>query len=74
MEANEPPLDMRGTRLSIPYCVKLMSNDVKPAYSDVFSIRYCTHLCSEMKGYQPIMIERNLHGCIGFLSSCHRSI
>ena len=36
MEANEPPLDMRGTRLTILYCVKLMSNDVKPAYSNVF--------------------------------------
>ena len=35
VEANELPLDMR-TRLSLQYCVKLMSNEVKPAYSAVF--------------------------------------
>ena len=33
MEANEPPLDMRRTRLSLQYGVKLMSNEVSPAYS-----------------------------------------
>ena len=36
MEANEPPLDMRRTRLSLQYGVKLMSNEVNPAYSAVF--------------------------------------
>ena len=36
VEANEPPLDMRRTRLSLQYCVKLMSNEVNPAYSAVF--------------------------------------
>ena len=34
VEANEPPLDMRRTRLSLQYGVKLMSNEVNPAYSD----------------------------------------
>ena len=32
VEANEPPFDMR-TRLTLQYCVKLMSNEVSPAYS-----------------------------------------
>ena len=32
----EPPLDMRWTRLSLQFCVKLMSNEVNPAYSAVF--------------------------------------
>ena len=36
VEANEPPLDMRRTRLSLQYGVKLMSNEVNPAYSAVF--------------------------------------
>ena len=44
VEADEPPLDMRRTRLSLQYGVKLMSNEVNPAYSAVFSIRYCSHL------------------------------
>ena len=33
---NEPPLDMRRTCLSLQYCIKLMSNEVNPAYSAVF--------------------------------------
>ena len=36
MEANEPPLDMRRTRLSLQYCVKLMSNEINPGYSAGF--------------------------------------
>ena len=36
VKANEPPLDMRSTRLSLQYCVKLMSNEINPAYSAVF--------------------------------------
>ena len=36
VEANEPPLDMRRTRLSSQYGVKLMSNEVNPAYLAVF--------------------------------------
>ena len=36
VEANKPPLDMRRTRLSLQYGVKLMSNEVNPAYSAVF--------------------------------------
>ena len=35
MEAIEAPLGMRKTRLSLQYCVKIMSNDVHPAYSTV---------------------------------------
>ena len=34
--ANEPPLDMRRICLSLQYCVKLMFNEVNPAYSAVF--------------------------------------
>ena len=36
VEAHEPPLDMGKTRLSLQYCVKLMYNEVNPAYSAVF--------------------------------------
>ena len=36
MEANEPPLGMRRTRLCLQYGVKLVSNEVNPAYSSVF--------------------------------------
>ena len=36
VEANEPLLDMRRTHLSLQYGVKLMSNEVNPAYSAVF--------------------------------------
>ena len=34
VEANEPPLGIT-TRLSLEYCVKIMSSDVNPAYSAV---------------------------------------
>ena len=36
VETKEPPLGMRRPRLSLQYCVKLMSNEVNPAYSAVF--------------------------------------
>ena len=36
VEANEPPLDMRRTCLSLQYGVKLMSKEVNAAYSAVF--------------------------------------
>ena len=36
VEANEPPLDMRRTHLYLQYGIKLMSNEVNPAYSAVF--------------------------------------
>ena len=38
VEANEPPLGISWTPLSLQYCVKLISNEVNPAYSAVFSI------------------------------------
>ena len=44
VEANEPPLEMRGTRLSLQYGVKLMSNEVKPVYSAVFQSDIERHL------------------------------
>ena len=31
VKANEPSLDLRKTRLSLQYCVKLVSNEVNPA-------------------------------------------
>ena len=54
VEANEPPLDLRRTRLSLQYGVKLMSNQVNPAYSTVFQ--------SDIVG---LRIERHLDG-VGF--------
>ena len=36
VEANEPPLGMRSTRLCLQYCVKLISHEVNPAYSAAF--------------------------------------
>ena len=49
LEANEPPLDMRRTRLSLQYGVQLMSNEVNPAYLAVFQsdivATYCVWFC-----------------------------
>ena len=36
VEENKLPLGMRRPRLSLQYCVKLMSNEVNPAYAPVF--------------------------------------
>ena len=62
VEANEPPLDMRRTRLSLQYGVKLMSNEVNPAYSAVFqSVIVATYEATEMAIKQlGLRIERHL--------------
>ena len=35
VEANEPPLSLRRTKLTLQYCLKLMSNPANPVYSCV---------------------------------------
>ena len=62
VEANEPPLDMRRTCMSLQYGVKLMSNEVNPAYSAVFqSDIVATYEAKEM-AIKPLglRIERHL--------------
>ena len=62
MEANERSLGMRRPRLSLQYCVKLMSNEVNPAYwavdqSDFIAIYEAKELSIKLLG---LRIERHL--------------
>ena len=67
MEANEPLLDMRRTRLSLQYGVKLMSNEVNPAYSAVFQSDIVATYEAKERAIKPLglRIERHLDG-VGF--------
>ena len=67
VEANEPPLDMRRTRLSLQYDVKLMSNEVNPAYSAVFQSDIVATYEAKERAIKPLRlrIERHLDG-VGF--------
>ena len=67
VEANEPPLDMRRTRLSLQYGVKLMSNEVNPAYSAVFQSDIVATYKAKERAIKPLglRIERHLDG-VGF--------
>ena len=67
VEANEPPLDMRRTRLSLQYRVKLMSNEVNPAYSAVFQSDIVATYEGKERAIKPLglRIERHLDG-VGF--------
>ena len=67
VEANEPPLDMRRSRLSMQYGVKLMSNEVNPAYSAVFQSDIVATYESKERAIKPLglRIERHLDG-VGF--------
>ena len=62
VEANEPPLGMRRTRLSLQYCVKLMSNEVNPAYSAVFQSDIVATYEAKERAIKPLglRIERHL--------------
>ena len=67
VEANEPPLDMRRTRLSLQYGVKLMSNEGNPAYSAVFQSDIVATYEANERVIKPLglRIERHLDG-VGF--------
>ena len=67
MEANEPPLGMRRTRLSLQYCVKLMCNEVNPAYSTVFQSDIVATYEAKERAIKPLglRIEMHLHE-VGF--------
>ena len=62
VEANEPPLDMMRTRLSLQYGVKLMSNEVNPAYSAVFQSDIVATYEAKERAIKPLglRIERHL--------------
>ena len=62
VDANEPPLDMRRTRLSLQYGVKLMSNEVNPAYSAVFQSDIVATYEAKERAIKPLgeRIERHL--------------
>ena len=62
MEANGPPLDMRRIRLSLQYCVKLMSNEVNPAYLAVFQSDIVAAYEVKERAIKPLglRIERHL--------------
>ena len=66
VEANEPSLGMRRTRLSLQYCVKLMSNEVNLAYSAVFQSD-CVATCeAKERDIQPLGLRIWRHGSNDF--------
>ena len=65
---------MKRTGLSLQYCVKLMSNEVKPAYSAVFPSNIIATYEAKEKAIKPLglRIERHLDGVVSiFMSSLH---
>ena len=60
--ANEPPLGMRRTHLCLQYCVKLMSNEVNPAYLAVFQSDIVATYEAKERAIKPLglRIERHL--------------
>ena len=62
VEANEPSLGMRRTRLSLQYCVKLMSNEANHAYSAVFQSDIVATYETKERAIKPLglRIERHL--------------
>ena len=62
VEANEPRLGMRRTRLSLQYCVKRMSSEVNPAYSVVFQSDFIVTYEAKDRAINPLglRIERHL--------------
>ena len=61
MEANELPLDMRSTRLSLRYCVKLMSNEVNHAYSAVFQSDIVATYGAKERANKPLGLRIGRH-------------
>ena len=70
VETNEQPLDMMRKRLSLQYCVKLMSNEVNPAYAAVFvsdivakplGLR-CERPMGGVRFYFPPSCQRSIYG------------
>ena len=55
---NEPPLDMRRTRLSLQYGVKLMSNEVNSAYSAVFQSDIVATYEAKERAIKPVSVLR----------------
>ena len=54
MEVNEPSLGMRRTRLSLQYCVKLMSDEVNPAYLSVFQTDFVASYEAKERALKPL--------------------
>ena len=65
----EPSLGMRRTHLSLQYCIKLMSNEVNPAYSAVFQSNFVATYEAKERSIKPLglIIGRHLDG-VGFLT------
>ena len=64
VEAIEPPLDMRRTRLSLQYCDKRMSNEVNPAYSAVFQSDIVATYEAKVRAIKPLGLRIGRH--LGF--------
>ena len=57
VDANEPPFGHEEDTLSSQYCVKLKSNEVNAAHSDVFQSNIVATYEALRKGYQIIGIK-----------------
>ena len=61
VDANDPPLDMRRTRPSFQYCVKLMSNEVNPTYSAVFQSDIVASYEATERAIKPLGLRIGRH-------------
>ena len=61
VEANEPPLGMRRTRLSLQYGVKLLSSEVYPAYSAVLQSDIIATYKAKENAIKPLGIRIESH-------------
>ena len=66
MEANEPPLGMRNTRLSLQYGVKFMSNEVNPGYSAVFQSDIVATYEAKERAIKPLGLRIEHLDGVGF--------
>ena len=61
IEANNPPLYLRRTRLSLQYCSQLMSNERNPAYPVVFQPQYRALYENKEKAIKPLGLRVEKH-------------
>ena len=66
VEANEPPLTHRRTKLSVLYCLKIKSNPLNPTHQCIFN-----NICMEKFLTKPTMIPPLCNRFIDYTSNMH---
>ena len=56
IKANEPPLSLRRYKLTLQYCIKLISCPQNPAYNCIMEIRYKNLFENKEKSIKPFTL------------------